>query len=248
MLITTLLTFFVIRYSWGYNWIVCVLATGFFLLIDAAFFSASALKVFQGGWFPLVIGLLIFAIMTTWKRGRAILLEHLKQSQVPLKPFIESLGAETIHRVPNTAVFLVANPEGVPNSLLHNLVHNQVLHERVVFMTVKFRDVPYVPDSERVTIEPLGSQFYKTTVTYGFMDRPDIPQALELCKACGMEFNLMATSFFVSRETIVPTRGRGMAAWREELFATMSTLAGSVVKYLNIPPNRVIELGARVEI
>ena len=145
-------------------------------------------------------------------------------------------------------MFLVANPGGVPNSLLHNLAHNQVLHERVVFLTVRYSDIPYVLDSERVKVESLGAEFYRMTVNYGFMDRPDIPLALELCNDSGMEFNLMATSFFVSRETIVPTKGPGMAAWREELFATMSSLSGSVVEYLNIPPNRVIELGARVEI
>jgi KUP system potassium uptake protein len=248
MLITTILTFFVLRYGWGYNWVICILATGFFLVIDAAFFSANALKTAQGGWFPLVIGIGVFSVMSTWKTGRVILVDHLRESQVPLKPFIESLSADTIIRVPNTAVFLVANPDGVPSSLLHNLAHNRVLHERVIFMTVIFSDVPYVPANERVNIEVIADGFYRFKVFYGFMDKPDIPMVLELCREQGLEFNLLATSFFVSRETIVPTHGPGMARWREELFATMSSLAGSIVPYLNIPPNRVIELGTRIEI
>jgi KUP system potassium uptake protein len=248
MLITTILTFFVVRFLWGYNWMLCILATGFFLFIDAAFFSATALKIPQGGWFPLAIGVAVFSLMSTWKTGRSILVDHLQKSQVPLKPFVEALCAEPIIRVPNTAIFLVANPEGVPNSLLHNLAHNQVLHERVIFMTVVFKDVPFVPASERVRIEPIAHGFFRFKVFYGFMDTPDIPAVLELCRQDGMEFNLLATSFFVSRETIVPKRGPGMIRWREELFATMSSLAGSIVPYLNIPPNRVIELGTRVEI
>ena len=186
--------------------------------------------------------------MTTWKTGRSILVKHLRETQVPLKPFVESLCVEPIIRVPNTAIFLVANPDGVPNSLLHNLAHNQVLHERVIFMTVVFKDVPFVPTKARITIEPIAEAFYRFKVFYGFMEKPDIPAVLELCREDGMEFNLLATSFFVSRETIVPTRGPGMVRWREELFATMSSLAGSIVPYLNIPPNRVIELGTRVEI
>ena len=186
--------------------------------------------------------------MTTWKKGRQILVEHLRESQVPLKPFVESLCAEQIIRVPNTAVFLVANPDGVPNSLLHNLAHNQVLHERVIFMNIAFKDVPFVPLKARLIIEPIAEGFYRFKVCYGFMEKPDIPALLEHCRSDGMNFNLLATSFFVSRETIVPTRGPGMVRWREELFATMSSLSGSIVPYLNIPPNRVIELGTRVEI
>jgi KUP system potassium uptake protein len=248
MLITTVLTFFVVRYAWGYNWLVCVLATGFFLVIDLAFFSANTLKIAQGGWFPLVVGLAIFTVMTTWKRGREILVTHLRQTQIPLMPFLESLVAEDITRVSNTAIFLVANPEGVPNALLHNLAHNQVLHDRVIFLTVIYREIPYVPHEQRVQVEFLLYCFYRIKVFYGFMDKPDLVAALEACRGDGLEFNLLATSFFVSRETIVPTPGGGMADWREQLFATMSRLAGSAADYLNIPPNRVIEVGTRIEI
>jgi KUP system potassium uptake protein len=248
MLITTVLTFFVVRYAWGYNWLVCVLATGFFLVIDLAFFSANTLKIAQGGWFPLVVGLAIFTVMTTWKRGREILVTHLRQTQIPLKPFLESLVAEDITRVSNTAIFLVANPEGVPNALLHNLAHNQVLHDRVIFLTVIYREIPYVPHEQRVQVEFLLHGFYRIKVFYGFMDKPDLVAALEACRGDGLEFNLLATSFFVSRETIVPTPGGGMADWREQLFATMSRLAGSAADYVNIPTNRVIEVGTRIEI
>jgi KUP system potassium uptake protein len=248
MLITTVLTFFVVRYAWGYNWLLCVLATGFFLVIDLAFFSANTLKIAQGGWFPLVVGLAIFTVMTTWKRGREILVTHLRQTQIPLMPFLESLVAEDITRVSNTAIFLVANPEGVPNALLHNLAHNQVLHDRVIFLTVIYREIPYVPHEQRVQVESLLDCFYRIKVFYGFMDKPDLVAALEACRGDGLEFNLLATSFFVSRETVVPTPGGGMADWREQLFATMTRLAGSAADYLNIPTNRVIEVGTRIEI
>jgi KUP system potassium uptake protein len=248
MLITTVLTFFVVRYAWGYNWILCILATGFFLVIDLAFFSANTLKIAQGGWFPLVIGIALFIVMTTWKRGREMLVAHLKQTQIPLKPFLISLTEEDITRVSNTAIFLVANPEGVPNALLHNLAHNQVLHERVIFLTVIYREIPYVPLAKRVEVECLLQGFYRIRVFYGFMDKPDLIAALEACRGDGLEFNLLATSFFVSRETIVPTPGGGMADWREQLFATMTRLAGSAADFLNIPTNRVIEVGTRIEI
>ena len=248
MLITTVLTFWVVRYSWGYNWFVCVLATGFFLVIDLAFFSANTLKIAQGGWFPLVMGAGVFVVMVTWKRGREILLEELRSQAIPLEPFLKSVVSEGITRVPRTAVFLMASPEGVPRALLHNLMHNGVLHERVVFLTVVSENVPYVPLPGRVLIENLGNEFYRVRIFYGFMDEPDIPAALERCDCEGLEFSMMATSFFVSRETVVPTEGDGMAHWREELFATMSDLASSVVDYFKIPPNRVIELGTRVEI
>jgi KUP system potassium uptake protein len=248
MLITTILTFFVVRYGWGYNWALCFLATGFFFVIDAAFFSANTLKIFEGGWFPLVIGAVVYVVMTTWRQGRRLLFEQLKKNEIPLEPFLASIAAEPIHRVPNTAVFLIGNPDGVPFAMLHNLAHNQVLHERVIFLTIVYRDVPYVPFSECAEIEPLQHGFFRLKLHYGFMDKPDIPAALAVvCKKCGFEFNIMSTSFFLSRETIVPTSGTGMSNWREQLFVTMSRLAGSAVEFFSIPTNRVIELGARIE-
>ena len=251
MLTTTLLTFFVIRYGWGYPLALCVFATGFFFAVDAAFFSAAMFKVFEGGWFPLVMGMLVFTVMTTWRRGRSIMIDRLRQSTVPLESFLESLFRDLPQRVSGTAVFLTATPEVVPHALLHNLYHNKVLHERVVFLTVTVKDVPWVPFSERVAVETLGHECYRVTLNFGFMNRPDVWQALvELCPERGLAFNLMETSFFLSRERVIPVAERegGMALWRERLFAAMARNSGSAVEYFNIPTNRVIELGTQVEI
>jgi KUP system potassium uptake protein len=251
MLVDTVLTFFVIRYGWGYPLLLCVGATGFFMLVDVMFFSATLLKVVDGGWFPLVLGSAMFAVMTTWRRGREILLARLRASTVPLESFLESLFRDAPQRVPGTAVFLTATPDVVPHALLHNLYHNKVVHERVVFLTVSVEDVPWVPLAERVAVEALGHECYRVTLTFGFMNRPDVWQSLfELCPDHGLAFDLMQTSFFLSRERVIPVAGRedGMALWRERLFATMARNSGSAVEYFNIPTNRVIELGTQVEI
>jgi KUP system potassium uptake protein len=249
MMIDTVLTFFVIRYNWGYNLLLALFATVFFLLVDVTFFSASLLKIGEGGWFPLMVGMVMFSIMVTWRHGRELLLGQLKQSSVPLDAFLDSLFKSPPARVPGTAVFLTSAPSAVPHALLHNLTHNKVLHERVVFLTVVIRDVPWVPDGERVNIEPLGHECYRLTVYFGFKDRPDIMQALELCRAHDLAFEPMRTSFFLSRETVIPSiRVKGMALWRERLFSTMARNAGSAVEYFNLPTNRVIELGTQIEI
>ena len=248
MLITTVLTFFVVRYGWGYNWLLCVLATGAFLLVDAAFFSANTLKILDGGWFPIVIGLIVYFVMTTWREGRRILFDELKKNEIPLLPFLHSIRNEPIHRVPNTAIFLIGNPDGVPFAMLHNLAHNQVLHERIVFLTIVYHDVPYVAAAKRCDLETLGDGFFRVRAHYGFMDRADIPAAIAAAFAqCGEELNPMTTSYFLSRETIVPGASTAMPKWREQLFLTMARLAGSAVEFFSIPTNRVIELGARVE-
>ncbi len=251
MLVTTVLTFFVIRYGWGYPLLLCLGATGFFILVDVMFFSATLIKVVDGGWFPLVIGAAMFMVMTTWRRGREIMLARLRASTVSLEPFLESLFRDAPQRVPGTAVFLTATPEVVPHALLHNLYHNKLLHERVVFLTVTVKDVPWVPFEERVAVEPLGRHCFRVTLKFGFMNRPDVWQSLnELCPEHGLEFELMRTSFFLSRETVIPVVDAegGMALWRERLFAAMARNAGSAVEYFNIPTNRVIELGTQVEI
>jgi len=249
MLITTFLTFFVIRYNWGYSLWLCLLATGSFIVVDMAFFSASLLKVFDGGWFPLVMGAAVFTLMVTWRRGREILLARLKESSVPLQSFLDSLMRNPPLRVPGTAVFLTSTPGAVPHALLHNLVHNKVLHERVVFLTAVIRDVPWVPPKERVSIEDLRNNCFQLTVYFGFKDRPDIMQALEQCREHELEFRPLETSFFLSRETVVASiRYEGMALWRERLFSTMARNAGSPVEYFNLPTNRVIELGTQIEI
>ena len=249
MLITTFLTFFVLRYSWGYSLWLSIVATGFFVLVDAVFFSASLLKIADGGWFPLLAGAAIFTLMTTWRRGREILMERLKQQSIPLDTFLQSLLANPPIRVPGTAVFLTSTKGVVPHALLHNLVHNKVLHQRVVFLTVSVKDVPYVPPVERVAVEPLGNECYRIIMNFGFKDEPNVPKTLELCVGHSLEFVPMQTSYFLSRETVIACeRTKGMALWRERLFAAMTRNAGSVVEYFNLPTNRVIELGSQVEI
>jgi KUP system potassium uptake protein len=250
MLVDTLLTFFVIRYGWRYPLWLCLFATGFFLVIDIAFFSATLLKIADGGWFPLAIGGTVFIVMTTWRRGRDVLFDRLRAGSVPLEPFLKSLFTAPPVRVPGTSVFLTATPDATPHALLHNLNHNKVLHERVVFLTVETRDVPWVPFEERVVCERLGHGCWRVLLRYGFMNRPDVTRALELCSALGLEFELMETSFFLSREKIVPMEGGilPMARWRERMFAAMARNAANITDYFNIPSNRVVELGTRVEI
>jgi len=250
MLVTTILTFFVIRYAWHYPLWLCIFATGFFFAIDLAFFGSAMLKVPHGGWFPLAVGAGVFVIMTTWRRGREVMFQRLNDSAVPLGPFLESLFKEPPNRVDGTAIFLTATPEATPHALLHNLNHNKVLHERVVFLTVEIRDVPWVSFEERATVERLGHGCWRVRLRYGFMNRPDVMRALDVCGSLGLEFDMMQTSFFLSRQQVVPGSGgpSTMARWRERMFATMARNAGNVTDYFGIPTNRVIELGTRVEI
>jgi KUP system potassium uptake protein len=250
MTVTTILTFFVIRFGWGYPLWLCVFATGFFFLIDVTFFSSALLKILEGGWFPLLLGISMFTVMATWRRGREVMFQRLNESTVPLEPFLKSLFRDPPQRVPGTAVFLTATPEATPHALLHNLNHNKVLHERVVFLTVEIRDVPWVSFDERVTCERLGHGCWRVRVRYGFMNRPDVIRALEVCGALGLEFDMMQTSFFLSRQQVVPAPGGilHMARWRERMFSAMARNAGNITDYFNIPSNRVVELGTRVEI
>jgi KUP system potassium uptake protein len=248
MLITTVLTFFVIRSGWHYPLPLAVGATGFFLALDAVLVMACSLKFWEGGWFPLALGLGLFVLMATWRRGRELLIESISQNDPELLPFITSLSGEGLHRTSRTAVYAVANPDTVPQALLHNLKHNQVIHERNLILTVVFHEVPSIPAEECVRVTPLAPGFWTVQVNYGFKDTPDIPQALELCLAQGLAVNLFETSYFLSREIIVPTRGSGMAHWREGLFAALSRNAGSVAGFLRLPNNCVIELGTRVQI
>ncbi len=248
MFITTLLTFFVVRRGWGYPLWLSLGATGAFLLLDALLVASCSLKFVQGGWFPLVIGGLMFTVMATWKRGRALLLESIRSDDPELLPFITALAEDDLPRSRRTAVYAVAEPDTVPQALMHNLKHNQVLHERNVILTVSFHDVPWVPFEQRVEVKPLVRGFWQVRGNYGFKNKPDIPQALELCRSHGLDINLFETSYFLSRETVVPTKGAGMAHWREKLFAAMSRNAGSVAGFFRLPNNSVIELGTRVQI
>jgi KUP system potassium uptake protein len=248
MLIETLLTFFVLRYTWKNPLMMSVLATGFFLTIDAAFFSATILKIFQGGWFPLAIGGTIFFIMVTWNHGRQILQKRLRADDISLQPFLESLITHPLTRVSGTSVFLTSNPDGVPHALLHNLAHNQVLHERAVFLTVEYLEIPMVPEEEQISITPLIENCYQITIRYGFKDEPNLPIALDRCKHYGVEFESLKTSYFLSREIVVPSLDGGMALWREKIFAVMAHNASNAAEYFKLPANRVLELGTRVEI
>jgi KUP system potassium uptake protein len=248
MLITTVLTFFVIRYKWGYPLALCVAATGFFLIIDIALFSSTTLKIPSGGWFPLLLGTSMVAIMLTWRTGRALVAANLKRNAIEIGDFLQSLFLDPPPRVAGTAIFFRPAGDGVPQAMLHNLRHNKVLHERTVFLTVVDTDIPAIPESERVKVEALGHACYQVDVQYGFKDERDIPLALESCKAYGLEFEPMETSFFIGRQNVIPVLGTGMALWREALFATMSRMSRDAADYFRVPPNRVIELGVQVEI
>ena len=248
MAIDTVLAVVVARHLWGWGWFRSGLVATFFLIIDLAFFSANALKIPEGGWFPLMVGVAVFILLSTWKRGRQLLLEKMHSSAIALEPFLANIASHPPLRVPGTAIFLTASAEGVPHAMLHNLIHNKVLHERVVLLTVITVDVPHVPDIDHVDVQPLGNNFYRVIMRYGFKDDPDIPATLMMCDSYGLDFNMMETSFFLSRETVIPTVAPGMALWREKLFVSMSRNAGSVTAYFKIPTNRVVELGTQVEL
>ena len=249
MLVTTLLTFFVLRYGWRYPLWLCVLATAFFMLIDAVFLAAAMHKVLDGGWFPLALGAIVFFVMVTWRRGREMLLERLRGSSPPLDGFLKALLMHPPQRVPGAAVFLTSSPDATPNALLHSLKHYKVLHEQNVFLTVEFLDVPWAPSERRVVSERLTDDCWRVTARYGFMERPDVALALDLCAPGGLQLDPMRVSYFLSREKIVPgTTERGVARWRDRIFAAMARNAGSITDFFNIPTNQVVELGTRVEI
>ena len=248
MLITNLLVFVVARNQWGWKlWqaFFCVLP---FVLIDLAFFSANSIKLMDGGWFPLVFGLAVFTVLSTWKRGREVLHEKLGQDSIELAPFIESLSLGGATRVPGTGVFLTGRPQGVPRAMLHSLKHYKVLHERMMIVTIRVFDVPYVPEIDRVEVHDLGESFWQITIQYGFKDEPDIPAALAMCDHFGLEFDMMDTSFFLGRETLIPRSGKEMAYWRVLLFTTIFRNASSLPDFFKIPANRVVELGSQVVI
>ncbi len=248
MLMTTILTFFVIRFKWHYPLLLCLAATGFFFIIDIALLSANSLKILHGGWFPILIGVAMVTIMLTWKDGRQLVYENLRKHLIPLDDFLQSLFISPPVRVEGTAVFFRAEGDGVPHAMLHNLLHNKVLHERIIFLTVVNEDIPFVPEQERVKIETLGQECYQVNIHYGFKDERDIPLALEMCKEHGLDIEMMSTSFFISRQNVIPRVGSGMGRWREAMYATMSRNARDAADYYRVPSNRVIELGTQVEI
>jgi KUP system potassium uptake protein len=248
MLITTILTFYVIRYSWRYPLVLCIAATGFFFVVDLAFWGSNLLKLLDGGWFPLAIGGAIFTLMVTWKDGRRLLNEKLRADSLDLNSFIDAVFVSPPARVDGTAVFLTAEPGTVPNALLHNLKHNKVLHEHNLFVTVRNHEVPWIGLEKRIEIESLGHDCWQVVVHYGFKNNPDLPKALQQIKGRGCELEAMTTSYFLSRDTVIPTIGSGMAQWREKLFAQMHHNASGAADFLKLPNNSVVELGSKIEI
>ncbi len=245
--ISTFLMFVVMRVRWDLGLGVTLIGMLFFLTIDLAFFGANAVKIPDGGWFPLLAAMVVFSVLVTWKRGRDMVLHRLNATALPLAPFVAGLLEYPPLRVPGTAVFMTADARGVPSALLHNLKHNKVLHERVVILNIRYSEIPYVPAEDRLHMEQLAEGFYHVVVRYGFMDDIDVPKAMSECP-CGMQFDLMDTTFFFSRENLIPTRGKGMAIWREHLFTSMARNAASPMTFFRIPPNRVVELGTQLEI
>jgi KUP system potassium uptake protein len=248
MTITTVMTFFVIRFGWKYPLPLCILATIFFFIIDVAFLASNLLKLFAGGWFPLAIGLGMFTLMLTWRQGSAMLRERLRDEAIPLQDFLDAVFVHPPTRVSGTAVFMTPDPGLTPTAMMHNLKHNKVLHERNLFVTVRHHDVPWVGFNQRVEVQPLGHDCWAVTLIFGFKNEPDVPQALSLLKTHGVVLEDMDTSYFLSRDIVIPTLGQGMSMWREKLFASMHRNAAAAADFLRLPTNRVVELGSKVEI
>ncbi|CAN5766395.1 potassium transporter Kup [soil metagenome] len=248
MLITTTMTFFVIRYGWKYPWSLSFAATGFFFMVDFVYFGANIVKVFDGGWFPVVIGCIMFLLMMTWKQGRRLMTARLREDAIDLKSFLEAVFVSPPTRVEGTAVFLVSDQGITPNALLHNLKHNKVLHETNLFVTVKQHEVPWISFDKRCELVALGRDCWQVTLNFGFKNDPDVPEALALLRNRGCSVDDMETSYFLSRDIVIPTPGGGMADWREKLFAGMHRNSTAAADFLSLPINRVVELGTKVEI
>ena len=251
MMITTVLTWFVIRSAWQLPRPLALGATTFFLAVDALLMAGCAIKFFDGGWFPLMLGLLLFVLMSTWAHGREQLIESIQRDGVDLQSFIDQLDPRSLPRADRTAVYAVyavADQTTVPQALLHNLRHNQVLHARNVVLTVVFEEEPWVPMDRRIEVQPLGHGFWRVTLRFGFMNTPDVPQALEMAESHGLRIPAFETTYFLSREAVVPRAGGGAGAWRQRLFAAMSRNAGSVADHFRLPVNAVVELGTRVAV
>ena len=248
MLITTTMTFFVIRYGWKYPWSLSFAATAFFFVVDFVYFSANVVKVFDGGWFPVAIGAVMFLLMMTWKQGRRLMATRLREDAIDLSSFLEAVFVNPPTRVQGTAVFLVSDQGITPNALMHNLKHNKVLHETNLFVTVMHHEVPWIGLDQRSEMVPLGHECWQVTLHFGFKDEPDVPEALALLHDRGCHIDEMDTSYFLSRDIVISTIGGGMADWREKLFASMHRNAAAAADFLSLPTNRVVELGSKLEI
>ncbi|MGE8411997.1 MAG: potassium transporter Kup [Pseudomonas sp.] len=248
MLMTTILVSAVMLLLWKWPPVLAVPVLLGFLLVDGLYFAANVPKIIQGGAFPVIAGIALFVLMTTWKRGKQLLVDRLDESALPLPIFIGSIRVQPPHRVQGTAVFLTARPDAVPHALLHNLLHNQVLHEQVVLLTVVYEDIPRVPAQRRFEVDSYGEGFFRVILHFGFTDEPDVPEALKLCHLDELDFSPMRTTYFLSRETVIASKLVGMARWREVLFAFMLKNANGNLRFFKLPVNRVIELGTQVEI
>ncbi len=248
MTITTVMTFFVIRYGWKLPLPLCIAATGIFFAVDFVFFAANAVKVLEGGWFPLLIGAVMFLLMMTWKQGRALMAARMREESIELPMFLESIFISPPQRVPGTAVFLNSEKGSTPFALLHNLKHNKVLHEQNLFVTVRHHEVPWIGFDRRCELESLGHDCWQVVLHFGFKNDPDVPEALQLLEGRGIELDAMETSYFLSRDIVVPSLGGGMWLWREKLFAGLHRNASAAADFLNLPANRIVELGSKVVI
>ena len=248
MTITTVMTFFVIRYAWKLPLWLCIAATGAFFAVDIVFLAANAVKILDGGWFPLLIGAVMFTLMITWKQGRRLMSKRLREEAIGLDDFLGSIFLSPPLRVSGTAVFLNAEKGATHFALLHNLKHNKVLHAQNLFVTVQNHEVPWISFNRRCEVEPLGRDCWQVTLHFGFKNDPDVPEALKFLASRGVVLDDMETSYFLSRDTVIPTFGGGMAMWREKLFASMHRNASAAADFLNLPTNRLVELGTKVEI
>lgn len=248
MVITTILFYVVARTIWGWSFLPTAALAIFFLIIDLAFFGANIIKVAQGGWFPLLLAALVFIVLTTWKKGRRILNERIQSEARPLEEFLQDIARRPPTRVPGTAIFMNGNASRTPPALLHNLEHNKVLHQRVLFLTVKTKQIPFVTQEERVEVESLGNGFHRLKVYYGFMEDPDIPKVLDTIRVPGFTYDSKDTTYFLGRETIIASKRPGMALWREKIFSIIAHNATSATAYFCLPPDRVVEMGEQIEI
>ena len=248
MLVTTILAFIVARRMWGWKlWQVLALVAPL-IVLDVTFLSANVLKIASGGWFPLLMGLGLFLLMTTWARGSRILSDKTRRDSLSLKDLIGMLEARPPHRAPGTAVFLTSDPDLAPVALMHNLKHNKVLHEKNIVLTVRTAETPRVPESERVRIHPINEDFRKVVLSYGFMETPNVPKALGLCRKQGLKFDIMSTSFFLGRRSVVPSAQSGMPLWQDRIYIFLLKNSTNPTEFFKIPPGRVVELGAQVTV
>lgn len=247
MLIDTCLLAVLVFTLWKWKWWYAVPLLSLFFIVDGAYFAANLTKVPQGGWFPLMVGGFAFLLLTTWAKGRKIMRENMAEAAMPIEIFTKS-AKNSATRVPGTAIFMASNSVGVPSALLHNIKHNKIIHERVVVLTVNIEDVPYVEFEDRIEVKDLGDGFYRLILNYGFMQETDVPAALKKVKECGMDFDMMTTSFFLSRQTLLPSEKPKMMIWREKIFAWMLRNAATAMEFFKLPSNRVVELGSQMEI